>query len=126
MLFLLNNQIVEVELPEIHLARRWRRIGCGTPYAIRPLDVVNFVHARLDQARIFVRGLEHDEACDLASLIIARTGANSFMLRVGADGGTFPVLRHIPDAVLEAYYRGAANDEASTTRRARRNRVALN
>lgn len=126
MLFLLNNQIVDVALPEMHLQRRWRRIGCGAPYAIRPLDVVNFVHARLDQARIFVRGVHHDEACDLASLIIARTGANSFMLKVGSDGVTYPVLKCIPEPVLEAYARGAANEERPAAYAARMDRVAFN
>ncbi|GGB63209.1 hypothetical protein [Henriciella pelagia] len=113
MLFLLNDQIVDVDIPEMRLERRWRRMGCGKPHAFRAKDVVNFVHARLEQARFFVRGVDYQEACDLASLIIARTGANSLILRQAEDGSTEPQLKIIPHQVLEVYARGAANDEGS-------------
>ncbi|MEM5516929.1 hypothetical protein WNY37_08200 [Henriciella sp. AS95] len=125
MLFLLNDQIVDVEIPEMHLERRWRRIGCGRPHAFRAHDVVNFVHARLEQARFFVHGVDHQEACDLAALVIARTGANSLILRRSADGSTQPHLRIIPHQVLEVYARGAANDEGSAPYRSAEPRRAF-
>ena len=126
MLFLLNDQIVDVEIPEMHLERRWRRIGCGQPHAIRACDVVNFVHARLDQARIFIRAIDYQEACDLAALIIARTGANSFILRRRRDGSSEPILRLVPQDILEVYALGAANDEGSAPSYGTEPRHALN
>ena len=112
MLFLLNDRIVEVCLPEMHLERRWKTIGCGRPYALRAQDVVDFVHARLDTLRIFDRSLSDAEAADLAALIISRTGANSLILRHRSDGSTDPILRLIPAAVLDVFARGTATATA--------------
>ncbi|MEQ8557050.1 MAG: hypothetical protein RIB03_01940 [Henriciella sp.] len=117
MLFLLNDRIVEVAVPEMHLECRWKTIGCGRPHALRAHDVVDFVHARLDQARLFNRILTDMEARDLAALIISRTGANSLILRQRSDGSRAPMLRRLPAAVLDVFAQGAANDEASAPRR---------
>lgn len=126
MLFLLHDQIVDVDIPEMRLERRWRRIGCGRPHAFRAGDVVNFVHARLEQARFFVRQMDYQEACDLASLIISRTGANSFILRRTSDGSTEPMLKIIPQPVLEIYAIGAANDEGAAPNNQAAPRIAYN
>ena len=126
MLFLLNDLIVDVDIPEMRLERRWRRIGCGKPHAFRASDAVNFVHARLEQARFFVPQMDYQEACDLACLIISRTGANSFILRRTADGATEPVLKIIPQLVLEAYAIGAANDEGADLQGQAAPRIAYN
>ncbi|WP_084417816.1 hypothetical protein [Henriciella litoralis] len=125
MLFLLNNQIVDVAVPEMHLERRWQRIGCGRPHAFRAPDVVNFVHARLEQARFFLGGVGHQEACDLAALIISRTGANCFRLKRTGDGTCEPVLSNLPQAILELYAVGAANDETSAPYRPEPRRAAI-
>ena len=111
MLFLLNDHIVEVEVPEMYLERRWQTIGCGRPHAFRAQEAVDFVHARLDEVRTHNQKLSYREACDLASLIISRTGANSFILRMHSDGSTAPMLRLIPAPVLDVFARGAANDD---------------
>ncbi|WP_084398173.1 hypothetical protein [Henriciella aquimarina] len=115
MLFLLNDHIVDVEMPEMHLERRWQSLGCGAPHAFMAQDVVDFVHARLDEARISQRAIGYQEARDLAALIIARTGANSFILRMRPNGSTFPMLRAIPVYVLEVFARGVSHegDEAA-------------
>ncbi|MGB3625959.1 MAG: hypothetical protein WA989_09020 [Henriciella sp.] len=126
MLFLLDNQIVDVDIPEMRLERRWRRIGCGRPHAFRANDVVNFVHARLEQARFFVGQMEYQEACDLASLIISRTGANSFILQRTAGGAIEPALKIIPQLVMEAYAVGAANDEGAAPYNQAAPRIAFN
>lgn len=115
MLFLLNDRIVDVSLPEMHLERRWKTIGCGTPYALRAQDVVDFVQARLDTIRIFDRDLSDSEAADLAALIISRTGANSLILRHRSDGSTDPILRLIPSAVLDVFAMGTATAAAGAS-----------
>ena len=102
MLFLLNDRIVDVPLPEMHLERRWRRIGCGSPYAMRPGEVIDFVRSRL----VADPHLTIDTARDLAALIIARTGANSLIVRHRLDGSSEPMLRLIPAPVLEVFARG--------------------
>ncbi len=106
MLFLLNDRIVDVALPEMHLERRWRRLGCGEPYGLRADQAVDFVQARLEQSRNLNLPLSEEEACDLAALIIARTGANSFTLRQHRDGQSQPVLQCVPAPVLSAFARG--------------------
>lgn len=116
MLFLLNDRIVDVALPEMHLERRWKRLGCGAPYALRAEEAVGFVQARIEQARALRRRMSEEEACDLASLIIARTGANSFILRYGPDGRGLPELHLYPAPVLEAFAIGAGACEADFRR----------
>ena len=109
MLFLLNDRIVDIALPEMHLERRWQRIGCGSPYAMRPHEVVDFVRSRLAAEP----HLSIDLARDLASLIIARTGANSLIIRHRLDGSSEPMLRLIPAPVLEVFARGSGRSGAA-------------
>lgn len=108
MLFLLNDRIVKVALPEMHLERRWKMIGCGTPYGLRACEVIDFVRSRLDDARSSGDDVSEAEARDLASLIISRTGANSLILRHRSDGSSEPMLRLIPAPVLDVFARGAS------------------
>ncbi|MEM9668284.1 MAG: hypothetical protein AAF950_05105 [Pseudomonadota bacterium] len=77
MLFLLNTSIVEIDAPELHLARHWKRMGCGDPSAMRASDAVDF--AIMLVSNHVSEGMEIDETTklDLASLIIAKTGANA-------------------------------------------------
>jgi len=53
---------------------------------------------------------------DIAALIIAKTGANSLIMKPTASGGVEPSLRDIPPLVLETYLRGAANDQGDRAR----------
>ncbi len=110
MLFLLNDRIVDVPVPEMHLQRRWRTIGCGDPCRLRAQDAIEFAQSRI--ALFFGREDEISELelRDLAALIIAKTGANCLMLKPTASGQFEPRLRHVPHMVLETYERGAAND----------------
>ena len=108
MLFLLNDRIVTVSLPEMHLERRWKSIGCGTPYGLRASEVVDFVQSKLEATRGSGNDVSEAEARDLAALIISRTGANSLILRHRSDGSSEPVLRLIPSPVLDVFARGAS------------------
>lgn len=110
MLFLLNTMIVEVAVPEVHLRQRWRAMGCGEPTSLRAQDAIDFVTQRILEARKAGRRLDADEAKDLAALVVAKTGANSLMLKPTASGGFEPRLRDLPYMVLETYRKGAAND----------------
>jgi len=110
MLFLLNDKVIEIDAPEAHLMQRWRAIGCGDPRQLRAQVAVETavqLFAKLQQAST------NDQATgrrDIAALIIAKTGANSLILKPNAAGGFEPRLRDIPPLVLETYLRGAAND----------------
>ena len=42
MRFLLNNHIVEIEAPEWHLDRYWKRLGCGDPAVLTAEQAVQF------------------------------------------------------------------------------------
>ncbi len=101
MLFLLNDQIIEIDAPENHLAQRWKTLGCGEPNALRARDALEFVKAVIDQHRR--EGLRPDKglAADLASLIIAKTGANAALFSP-SDAGKFETrLTTFPELVLE-------------------------
>ncbi len=108
MLFLLNDKVIEVDAPEAHLLERWRTIGCGDPRLMRAHDAVEFVASRHQDL-----AAEQDDLflLDIAALIIAKTGANSLILKPTPSGGVEPRLRDIPPLVLETYQRGAANDQ---------------
>ncbi len=116
MLFLLNDTVIEIEMPETHLMQRRREIGCGDPRHLRAQQAVEFAVERF----VSLRTAEADEALagqkDIAALIIAKTGANSLILKPNAAGGYEPRLRDVPSLVLEAYQRGAANDRGQRRR----------
>lgn len=100
MLFLLNDKIAEIDIPEIHLSKRWKCLGCGDPYGMRARDALDFVTRVIaDHVR---EGMPIDTVLvqDLGSLIIAKTGANAALFpgrdaRVGE-----PRLTILPEAIL--------------------------
>ncbi len=112
MLFLLNDMIVEVAVPEMHLQQRWREIGCGDPSVLRAQDAIGFVQGKVADHYAGKNKLSEDMARDMAALIITKTGANSLILKPTASGALEPRLRDLPIPVLETYQRGAANDGA--------------
>lgn len=116
MLFLLNDTVIEIEMPETHLMQRRREIGCGDPRNLRAQQAVEIAVQRFAS----LRNAEADEVFagqkDIAALIIAKTGANSLILKPNAAGGFEPRLRDVPSLVLEAYQRGAANDRGQRRR----------
>ncbi|MEL6830868.1 MAG: hypothetical protein AAFO63_12100 [Pseudomonadota bacterium] len=116
MLFLLNSTIMDVPSPEIHLRSCWRRLGCGLPEQMRAQDAIAFVQLQVEQALKSSDELEGELALDLASLVIAKTGANSLTFQPTPSGRLEPRLRHIPRLVLETYWQGAANDSPHTLR----------
>ena len=116
MLFLLNDKVIEVNAPEAHLLERWRTIGCGDPRQLRAHDAVEFVAARHEDLLSLDTAQDNILFLDIAALIIAKTGANSLMLKPTASGGVEPRLRDIPPLVLETYQRGAANDQDERAR----------
>lgn len=110
MLFLLNNKVIEIAAPEAHLLQRWRQMGCGDPRLLRAHEAVAFATDRYGASRT-AGDIETDLTDqDIAALIIAKTGANSLVLKPNASGGFEPRIRDIPPLVLETYLRGAAND----------------
>jgi len=108
MLFLLNDTVIEIDAPEARLLSRWRDIGCGDPRSLRAHDAVEFVQRHYQS---LADEKPEDALLDLAALIIAKTGANSLILKPTASGGLEPHLRDVPPMVLETYRKGAANDE---------------
>ena len=116
MLFLLNAQIIEIEAPEVHLSSRWKSIGCGEPYALMARDAIDFVRAVVDEHE--KEGLVIDTllAQDLASLIIAKTGANAIIFIRREAGVSETRLTMIPDAVLQSLKdRMEGGDEVDVT-----------
>ena len=113
MLFLLNDQIIDIESPEIHLSSRWKSIGCGEPYALMARDAIDFVRAVVDEHS--KQGMTIDTLLcqDLASLIIAKTGANAILFISQASGVSETRLTMIPEAVLQTLkLRMESGDEA--------------
>lgn len=101
MLFLLNDQIIEIESPEIHLSSRWKSIGCGEPYALMARDAIEFVRAVVDEHRRDGMKIDTLLAQDLSSLIVAKTGANAALFINHEDGPSETRLTMIPEAVLQ-------------------------
>lgn len=116
MLFLLNDKVIEIDAPEAHLMHRRREIGCGDPRQLRAQQAVEAAVQRYAG----MGGSDDVDASmiqrDIAALIIAKTGANSLILKPNAAGGFEPRLRDVPPLVLETYQRGAANDRGRRKR----------
>jgi len=106
MLFLLNDTLVEVPVPEARLQSRWRRMGCGDPTTLMASEAINFVREKVHEIQARREPLEKDQCEDFASLIIATTGANCLILKPTASGELEPRLRDLPRPVLETYKRG--------------------
>ena len=113
MLFLLNDSLVELPVPELHLQQRWRAMGCGDPFKLRAQDAINFVTDQIAAAGQAGQKITVEQAHDFAALIIAKTWANSLILKPTAGGRLEPRLYDLPKLVLETYRRGAANDEVA-------------
>jgi hypothetical protein len=116
MLFLLNDKVIEVKAPEAHLLQRWREIGCGDPRQLRAQDAVEIATQKFSRLNPSSVDEMPDELNDIAALIIAKTGANSLILKPTPAGGYEPRLRDVPQLVLETYLRGAANDQDARAR----------
>lgn len=114
MLFLLNDTVVDVEMPETRLIQKWREIGCPDPADLRAQEAIEFVRDQVGQHMAAGYDMTNERKMDLAALIIAKTGANSLILKPSASGRLEPRLRDVPVMVLETYQRGAANDGAQT------------
>ena len=110
MLFLLNDTVIEIDAPEAHLMQRWRAIGCGDPRQLRAQQAIEIAIERFATLGSEPSAEHMLRKTDIAALGIARTGANSLILKPNATGGYEPRLRDVPTLVLEAYLRGAAND----------------
>ena len=110
MLFLLNEQIVELAIPEIHLSKRWKVLGCGDPGSMRAREALEFV------ARVVGAHAEEDvpmEAAlveDLASLIISKTGANAALFPVVGKRVGEARLTILPETILASLRERYAHD----------------
>lgn len=116
MLFLLNDKVIELPAPEAHLLQRWREMGCGDPRQLRAQDAVAFATNSFVDLQTAGDDDQMLRCRDIAALIIAKTGANSLILKPNAGGEYEPRLRTIPRLVLETYQRGAANDRGERRR----------
>lgn len=101
MLFLLNKQVVQIETPELHLSRFWKRLGCGDPVNMLASDAVNFAVMLMNEHIHDGLELSHETAVDLAALLISKTGANAALF-TGTNDARLNVL---PDIVLEGLER---------------------
>lgn len=111
MLFLFNDRIIEVEFPELRLARRWRTLGCGDPAGMKAREAVEFARAVVDQAERDDQSLDHETRIDIAALIIAKTGANAVQFVPRMSGPSEPRLSTVPEAALEAFRVEPRRDE---------------
>ena len=112
MLFLFNDRVVEIELPEQRLSRRWRTIGCGDPTCLRARDAVEFARSIVDQAEQDSLELETDTILDIASLIVAKTGANAVQFVPRMAGPSEPRLSSIQPDALEAFRASGDGEDA--------------
>jgi hypothetical protein len=108
MLFLLNDQIVELPIPEVHLSKCWKALGCGDPYGMRAREAIDFAARVVSQNINDGVTLDTELVKDLASLIIAKTGANAVMFPTVGE----PRLTILPDAILGSLRDRAEQEEA--------------
>ena len=116
MLFLLNDRVIEIDTPEARGIGRWREIGCGDPRQLRAHEAVDFVKSKVQSLAHPLPADDSELLKDLAALIVAKTGANSLILKPTASGDMEPHLKDVPALVLETYLRGAANDQDKRAR----------
>jgi len=106
MLFLLNKRIVQIDAPEAHLSKFWKRLGCGDPANMLASDAVNFAVMLMNEHIHDGIELTNETAADLASLIISKTGANAALF-TGTNDARLNVL---PDIVLDGLQRELGNE----------------
>ena len=101
MLFLLNDIVTEIEAPEMRLLIRESVFG-GNVQAMRPREALDLVRGRLQA--LHDRGQVPDQTMvdDLASLIIAKTGANAALFPIHDSRVAEPRLTILPESILEA------------------------
>ena len=97
MRFLLNNHVVEIEAPEWHLDRYWKRLGCGDPSALSAEQAVQFAVMVVNDCLLDGQEIADDTKLDLAALIISKTGANAALF----DGTNSARLDRVSSAILE-------------------------
>ncbi|MEM7767801.1 MAG: hypothetical protein AAF253_09975 [Pseudomonadota bacterium] len=103
MLFLLNNQVMDLELPEHRLARRWRVMGCGDPSAMRARDAVDFARQVVDDTRAEGVDLTLDCMLDIGALIVAKTGANAAQFVPRPSGTSDVRINTFNETVLQIF-----------------------
>jgi len=117
MLFLFNDRVIDVELPENRVQKRWRRLGCGDPHLMRARDAIDIARAVVDQSGADGASLDEDTVHDLAALIIAKTGANAVQFVPRVTGPSEPRLSTIAHEALEAFRAQSARREDETRQR---------
>ena len=100
MLFLMNDQITGIDIPEMHLSKRWKSLGCGDPYGMRARDALEFVsRVMAEHVKEGIR-LEESLLQDLGALIIAKTGANAALFPIFGHTVGEPRLTILPETIL--------------------------
>jgi hypothetical protein len=101
MLFLLNDQIVDIAVPEAHLSMRWKGLGCDDPYGMRASEALDFAAGVVNKHLASETLMEPKLVEDLAALIIAKTGANAALFPKDETGLAKPRLTILPESILE-------------------------
>ncbi|KCZ52514.1 hypothetical protein HY29_04310 [Hyphomonas beringensis] len=100
MLFLMNDQITEIDIPEMHLAKCWKTLGCGDPYGMRAREALAFAtRVVAEHVKEGIR-LEDSLLQDLGSLIISKTGANAALFPAFDGKVSEPRLTILPETIL--------------------------
>lgn len=102
MLFLINDQITEIDIPEMHLARRWKSLGCGDPYGMRAREALSFASLVIAEHVKDRIPLEDSLLQDLGALIIAKTGANAALFPMIGGVMNEPRLTILPETILSS------------------------
>lgn len=109
MLFLFNKTVVELDAPETHLLKHWKRIGCGDPATLLASDAVDFSIMVVNDVINDGHELEPETIGDLAALLVTKTGANA-VLFTGANEARLNVL---PEIVLQGIKAELTGDVAA-------------
>jgi hypothetical protein len=102
MLFLLNEMIVEIEAPELRLLRRGPILGFEDIHAMRAREAIAYARVRLQDCHARGEAPDAGLVADLATLIIAKTGANAALFPLHDGEIAEPRLTILPEAILEA------------------------
>jgi hypothetical protein len=102
MLFLLNDTIIEIDAPEIHLLKRSAAFGGRDVHGLRAREALDLAREKFAQSLGKTSGPQHDILADIAALIISKTGANAALFPVSGHSVAEPRVAALPEPVLEA------------------------
>ncbi len=102
MLFLLNDTIIEIDAPEIHLLKRTAAFGGCDVHGLRAREALELAREKFTQSLRTASAQPRELLADIAALIIAKTGANAALFPVLGGAVGEPRVAALPENVLEA------------------------